>query len=106
VPAHLVLSAGNCAEGPAFDDTRHDATFVLPRDHAGMTGPTAEQMDAEHQLMLARRRAGQCCPFSPAWDAAMEAIHECEWRVIGLDRHAAEHPWPGIGEQERPSLPR
>ena len=72
-----------------------------------MHGPTLELMDAEYQLMLARRRAGQCSPSSPAWDAAMEAICECAARVVRLDRHATKHPWLGIHAEPEPLvLPR
>ena len=64
--------------------------------HAAMSKQTLELLDAEYHLMVARRRAEHYAPYSPAWDAAMEAVGEFEQQVSRLDDQAAEHRWLGI----------
>jgi hypothetical protein len=39
---------------------------------------TLERMDAEFRLLIARRRAEQCSPGGPSWDAAMGLVDELE----------------------------
>jgi hypothetical protein len=48
--------------------------------------PNLARLDAELQLVRARQRASQYLPFSPAWDAAMETVDECERRAWLLER--------------------
>jgi len=43
-----------------------------------MRATTLERMDAEYQLLIARRRAKQCQRGGPAWDAAMGLVDELE----------------------------
>jgi hypothetical protein len=37
-----------------------------------------DRMSADYALLLARRRAAGHAPFSPAWDAAMSLVEDCE----------------------------
>jgi len=45
-------------------------------------------MNLELDLVVARRRAAQSPPFSPAWDAAMAEVEELEREVRGQDQVA------------------
>ena len=47
---------------------------------------TPECMDAEYQLLIARRRAEQCQRGGPAWDAAMGLVDELEAEVRRIDQ--------------------
>ena len=46
-----------------------------------MHGPTLEQMDAERELMVARRRVDRYAPDTPEWVAAVEAVRAWEARI-------------------------
>ena len=45
-----------------------------------------DQMTADYALLLARRRAAAFPPFSPAWDAAMCAVEDCEREAYRLEQ--------------------
>lgn len=49
-----------------------------------------DRMSADYALLLAKRRADRCVHFSPAWDAAMVAVDECEREAFRLDQVALE----------------
>ena len=54
-----------------------------------MFRPNLERMDVEFKLLLAQRRADQCSPYSPSWDAAMGLVDDLEAEIRRLD--AAAH---------------
>ena len=60
--------------------------------------PNRARLDAELQLVRARQRASQYLPFSPAWDAAMQTVDECERRAWLLERTTVTIgvPRPGL----------
>ena len=44
------------------------------------------RVSADYALLLAKRRADRQVPFSPAWDAAMAAVDECEREAYRVDQ--------------------
>jgi len=50
-----------------------------------MFRPNLERMDAEFKLLIAQRRADQCSPQSPSWDAAMGLVDDLEAEIRRLD---------------------
>lgn len=46
-----------------------------------MHGPTLEEMEAEREWLVARRRVERHAPRTPEWEAAIEALREREARV-------------------------
>ena len=44
------------------------------------------RVSADYALLLAKRRADRQVPFSPAWDAAMAAVDECERDAYRVDQ--------------------
>jgi hypothetical protein len=45
-----------------------------------------DRMTADYALLLAKRRAAGHAPFSPAWDAAMHVVEDCEREAYRLDQ--------------------
>jgi hypothetical protein len=66
----------------------------------GMHGPTLEQMNAELELLIARRRADHHAPQTASWKAAIKAVRECEDRFRAIDVHAARRESIHIGRSE------
>ncbi len=54
-----------------------------------MYRPNQERMDVEFKLLIAQRRADQCSPSSPSWDAAMGLVDDLESEIRQLDTAAA-----------------
>jgi hypothetical protein len=50
-----------------------------------MFRPNLDRMDVEFKLLIARRRADQCVPYSPSWDAAMGLVDDLEAEIRRLD---------------------
>ena len=48
------------------------------------------RMTADFALLVARRRAAAYIPFSPAWDAAMRAVEDCEREAYRVDQAFVE----------------
>lgn len=44
------------------------------------------ELELEHDLIAARRRAGLCLPSSPAWDAAMAMVDDLERQLWVVER--------------------
>lgn len=44
-----------------------------------------DQVAIKTELRVARRRARDLTPFSPAWDAAMALVEDLERALFGLD---------------------
>jgi len=55
-----------------------------------MYRPKPERIDVEFKLLIAQRRAEQCSPSSPSWDAAMGLVDDLEAEMRQLD--AVAHP--------------
>lgn len=55
-----------------------------------MFRPTLDRIDVEFKLLIAQRRADQCFPYSPSWDAAMGLVDDLEAEIRLLD--AATNP--------------
>jgi hypothetical protein len=53
-----------------------------------MYGPKPERVDVEFKLLIAQRRADQCSPSSPSWDAAMGLVDDLEAEMRQLDAGA------------------
>jgi hypothetical protein len=45
-----------------------------------------DRVSADYALLLAKRRAAAHAPFSPAWDAAMRVVEDCEREAYRLDQ--------------------
>jgi hypothetical protein len=67
-----------------------------------MHGPTLEDMDAEREWMVARRRVERHVPQTPQWEAAIEALREREARV--RRRQGGAEPSP-VAVSNPPHMP-
>jgi hypothetical protein len=63
-------------------------------DHVSMVNLKLDRMSADYALLLARRRAAAHAPFSPAWDAAMNVVEDCEREAYRLDQLMLERIAP------------
>jgi hypothetical protein len=63
-------------------------------EHVSMVQLKLDRMSADYALLLARRRAAAHAPFSPAWDAAMHAVEDCEREAYRLDQLLQERLAP------------
>lgn len=62
------------------------ATEAIQRNDDGMPTLKLDRMTADYDLLLARRHAAGKAPFSPAWDAAMHVVEDCERAAYRLER--------------------
>ena len=62
-------------------------------------------LNIDLELMIARKRAAECVPYSPAWDAAMAHVEDLErdaWHLAHVLDHVTESPPAPLPEASNP----
>jgi hypothetical protein len=72
------------------------AVIHILADRLQMPQLKLDRMSANYALLLARRRVANHPPFSPAWDAAMHVVEDCEREAYRLDQLWLERIAPSI----------